>query len=151
MERTLVILKPDAVQRGLIGELITRFERRGLRIAGMKMLQVSDALARQHYAVHDGKPFFPGLIRFITSGPVVVMALEGRDAIAKARSTIGATAPGKAEAGSIRAEFAMDIGFNLVHGSDGPETAATELALWFDEDELISYARVIDAWIHEQE
>lgn len=151
MERTLVILKPDAVQRGLIGELIVRFERRGLRIAGLKMLQVSDALARQHYAVHEGKPFFPGLIRFITSGPVVVMALEGNDAIVKTRATIGATAPGKAEAGSIRADFAMDIGYNLVHGSDGPETAETELALWFAEDELISYTRVIDAWIHEQE
>ena len=151
MERTLVILKPDAVQRGLIGELIVRFERRGLRIAGMKMLQVSDALARQHYAVHEGKPFFPGLIRFITSGPVVVMALEGNDAIAKTRATIGATAPGKAAPGSIRADFAMDIGFNLVHGSDGPETAQTELALWFAEDELISYTRVIDDWIHEQE
>lgn len=150
MERTLVILKPDAVQRGLIGELTVRFERRGLRIAGMKMLQVSDALARQHYAVHEGKPFFPGLIRFITSGPVVVMALEGNDAIAKTRATIGATAPGKAEAGSIRADFAMDIGFNLVHGSDGPETAQSELALWFAEDELISYTRVIDGWIHEQ-
>lgn len=151
MERTLVILKPDAVQRGLIGELIMRFERRGLRIAGMKMLQVSEALAREHYAVHEGKPFFPSLIRFITSGPVVVMALEGNDAIAKTRATIGATDPGKATPGSIRADLAMDIGFNLVHGSDGPETAEMELALWFAEDELISYTRVIDAWILEQE
>lgn len=149
MERTLVILKPDAVQRGLIGEIIRRFERRGLRIAGMKLIQVSDELARQHYAVHEGKPFFAGLIRFITSGPVVVIALEGKDAIAITRATLGATAPGKAAPGTIRADFAMDIGFNLVHGSDGPETAAQELALWFAEGELLSYQRVIDGWIYE--
>ena len=149
VERTLVILKPDAVQRGLVGEIITRLERRGLRIAGLKLLQVSDELARKHYAVHDGKPFFPGLIRFITSGPVVVMALEGKDAVAVTRATMGATAPGKAAPGTIRADFAMDIGYNLVHGSDGPETAAQELALWFDESELVSYQRIIDAWIYE--
>jgi nucleoside-diphosphate kinase len=149
MERTLVIIKPDAVQRGLIGEIVTRLERRGLRIAGMKLIQVSDELARRHYAVHDGKPFFPGLIQFITSGPVVVMALEGKDAIAITRATMGVTAPGKAAPGSIRADFAMDIGYNLVHGSDGPETAAQELALWFDASELLSYQRVIDAWIYE--
>lgn len=149
MERTLVIIKPDAVQRGLIGEIILRLERRGLRIAGMKMLQVSDELARKHYAVHEGKPFFPGLIQFITSGPVVVMALEGKDAIAVTRATMGTTAPGKAAPGSIRADFGMEIGYNLVHGSDGPETAAQELALWFREEELISYQRAIDAWIYE--
>ncbi len=149
MERTLVIIKPDAVQRGLIGEIIVRLERRGLRIAGMKLLQVSDELARKHYAEHEGKPFFPGLIKFITSGPVVVMALEGKDAIAITRATMGTTAPGKAAPGSIRADFAMDIGYNLVHGSDGPETAVQELALWFAEDELVSYQRVIDAWIYE--
>lgn len=149
MERTLVIIKPDAVQRGLIGEIIARLERRGLRIAGMKLIQVSDELARRRYAVHEGKPFFPGLIQFITSGPVVVMALEGKDAIAITRATMGATAPGKAAAGTIRADFAMDIGYNLVHGSDGPETAAQELALWFAEGELVSYQRVIDAWIYE--
>ena len=149
MERTLVIIKPDAVQRGLIGEIIIRLERRGLRIAGMKLLQVSDELARKHYAVHEGKPFFPGLIKFITSGPVVIMALEGKDAIAITRTTMGATVPGKAAPGTIRADFAMDIGFNLVHGSDGPETAAQELALWFGGDELVSYQRVIDAWIYE--
>jgi nucleoside-diphosphate kinase len=149
VERTLVIIKPDAVQRGLIGEIIIRLERRGLRIAGMKLLQVSDELARKHYAVHEGKPFFPGLIKFITSGPVVIMALEGKDAIAITRTTMGATVPGKAAPGTIRADFAMDIGFNLVHGSDGPETAAQELALWFGEDELVSYQRVIDAWIYE--
>ena len=149
MERTLVIIKPDAVQRGLIGEIIIRLERRGLRIAGMKLLQVSDELARKHYAVHEGKPFFPGLIKFITSGPVVIMALEGKDAIAITRTTMGATVPGKAAPGTIRADFAMDIGFNLVHGSDGPETAAQELALWFGEDEIVSYQRVIDAWIYE--
>lgn len=149
MERTLVIIKPDAVQRGLIGEIIGRLERRGLRIAGMKLIQVSEELARKHYAVHEGKPFFPGLIRFITSGPVVVMALEGNDAIATTRATMGATAPGKATPGSIRADLGMDIGYNLVHGSDGPETAAFELALWFADDEVISYTRAIDGWIYE--
>ena len=149
MERTLVILKPDAVQRGLIGAIIERFERRGLRVAGMKLLQVSDALARQHYGVHEGRPFFDGLIQFITSGPVVVMALEGKDAIAITRMTVGATAPGKATPGTIRADFGMDIGFNLVHASDGAETAVQELALWFGDDELVNYSRVIDAWIYE--
>lgn len=149
VERTLVIIKPDAVQRGLIGEIIRRFERRGLRIAGLKMVQVSEELARQHYAVHEGKPFFPGLIQFITSGPVVVMALEGSEAIAVTRATMGVTAPGKAVPGTIRADFAMDIGYNLVHGSDGPDTAVQELALWFGEGELVSYQRVIDGWIYE--
>lgn len=149
MERTLILIKPDGVQRGLIGEIITRFERRGLRLAGMKLIQVSDELARRHYAAHDGKAFFPGLIQFITSGPVVAMALEGKDAIAIARATMGATAPGKAAPGSIRADFGMDIGFNLVHGSDGAESAAQELALWFGEGEIVDYQRVIDAWIYE--
>lgn len=149
MERTLVIIKPDAVQRGLIGEIIRRLERRGLRIAGMKLLQVSDDLANTHYAIHKGKPFFDGLIRFITSGPVVVMALEGNNAIEITRATMGATAPGKAAPGTIRADFGMDIGYNLVHGSDGPETAAQELALWFSEGELVSYRRAVDAWIYE--
>jgi nucleoside-diphosphate kinase len=149
MERTLIILKPDAVQRALIGQIISRFERRGLRIAGMKLLQVSNELAHTHYAVHQGKPFFEGLIQFITSGPVVVMALEGNNAIEVARNTMGVTAPGRAAPGSIRADFGMDIGFNLVHGSDGPDTAAQELALWFQDDELISYQRAIDAWIYE--
>lgn len=150
MERTLVIIKPDAVQRGLIGEITARLERRGLRIAAMKLIQVSDELARKHYAVHEGKPFFPGLIKFITSGPVVVMALEGKDAIAITRATMGATAPAKALPGTIRADFAMEIGMNLVHGSDGPETAAQELALWFAEDEFVSYRRAIDPWIYEE-
>jgi nucleoside-diphosphate kinase len=145
----MVIIKPDGVQRGLIGPIVTRLERRGLRIAGMKLIQVSDELARKHYAIHEGKPFFPGLIKFITSGPVVVIALEGKDAIAITRATLGATAPGKAAPGTIRADFAMDIGYNLVHGSDGPETAAQELALWFAEGELLSYQRVIDGWIYE--
>lgn len=149
MERTFVIIKPDAVQRGLIGEIIMRLERRGLRIAGMKLLQVSDELARKHYAVHEGKPFFEGLIQFITAGPVVAMALEGNNAIEITRATMGATAPAKAAPGSIRADFGMDIGRNLVHGSDGPETASQELSLWFDEDELVGYDRAVDAWIYE--
>lgn len=149
MERTLVIIKPDGVQRGLVGEIIRRLERRGLRIAGMKLMQVSEELARKHYAVHEGKPFFEGLIRYITSGPVVVMALEGTNAIEITRATMGATDPGKATPGTIRADLAMEIGRNLVHGSDGPETAAQELALWFSEEELVSYQRTLDGWIYE--
>ncbi len=149
MERTLVILKPDAVQRGLIGELITRFERRGLRIAGMKMLQVSDALARQHYAVHVGKPFYEGLIKYITSGPVVAMVLEGPNAIEVARATMGATNPSRAASGTIRADYGLEMGRNLVHGSDGPDTAAFEIGLWFGEGEIVDYARSIDPWIFE--
>lgn len=149
MERTFVIIKPDAVQRGLIGEIITRLERRGLRIVAMKLVQLSEEFARRHYAVHEGKPFFSGLIEFITSGPVVAMALEGNNAIEITRATMGATAPAKAAPGSIRADFGMDIGRNLVHGSDGPETAAQELALWFSPEEIVSYTRAIDGWIYE--
>ena len=124
MERTLIIIKPDGVQRGLVGPIIGRFEQRGLKIVGLKLMQVSEALARQHYAVHEGKPFFAGLIEYITSGPVVVMVLEARRAIEVARKTTGATNPVNAEPGTIRADFGLEIGRNLVHGSDGPETAA---------------------------
>lgn len=149
MERTLIIIKPDGVERALIGSIINRFEQRGLKLAGMKMMQVSDELAREHYAVHEGKPFFEPLIEYITSAPVVVMALEGPDAIQVARNTIGATRPVEATAGSIRGDFGLMVGRNLVHGSDSPENAAAEIALWFDEMELISYERTIDRWILE--
>ena len=147
MERTLILLKPDAVQRGLIGPLITRFEQRGLRIAGLKLVQVSEDLARRHYAVHEGKPFFPGLIAYITSGPVVAMVAEGPNAIAVVRATVGGTRPHEAAPGSIRADYGLTVGRNLVHASDGPETAAQELALWFGPDELLAYTRAIDPWI----
>ena len=149
MERTLVIIKPDAVQRGLIGEIITRFERRGLRLAGMKLIHIDESLAQRHYAIHKGKPFYEPLIRYITSSPVVVMVLEGNDAINIARRTMGATKPAEAAPGTIRADFGLEIGRNLVHGSDGPETAAFEVPLFFSEDELLSYGRDTDRWIFE--
>ena len=149
MERTLVIIKPDAVQRGLIGPVLTRLERRGLRFAAMKLIQVSPELAARHYAVHQGKPFYDGLIEFITSGPVVVAVIEGPDAINTVRKTMGATNPAQAEPGTIRADYALEIGRNLVHGSDGADTAAYEIPLFFTEAEILSYERAIDAWINE--
>ena len=149
MERTLVIIKPDAVQRGLIGEIVTRFERRGLRIAALKLIHIDEALARRHYAVHEGKPFFAPLIRYITSSPVVVMVLEGNDVIEIARRTMGSTNPAEAAPGTIRADLGLEIGRNLVHGSDGPETAAFEIPLFFAEEEILSYGRDTDRWIFE--
>ncbi|WP_298981520.1 nucleoside-diphosphate kinase [Caldilinea sp.] len=148
MERTFVMIKPDGVQRGLIGEIISRLERRGLKFVAMKMVQVDESLARRHYAVHEGKPFFEGLIRYITSAPVVAMVVEGANAIAAVRQTVGATKPFEAAPGSIRADFALEIGRNLVHASDAPETAAAEIALWFG-DALIEWQRSVDAWIFE--
>lgn len=149
MERTLIIIKPDAVQRGLIGPIITRFEQRGLRIVGIKFMQISHSLAERHYAVHKGKPFYEGLLAYITSGPVVVMALEGPKAIAAARVTMGATRPLEASPGTIRADFGLEVGRNLVHGSDSPDTARFELDLFFDELELVSWTRDTDRWILE--
>jgi len=149
LERTLVIIKPDAVQRGLIGQIITRFEQRGLRIAAMKLIQMDRALAERHYAIHRGKSFYEPLLDYITSSPVVVMVLEGRNAIEIVRRTMGATNPVEATPGTIRADFGVEIGRNLTHGSDGPETAATEVALFFDESEILTYARDTDRWIFE--
>ena len=149
MERTLIIIKPDGVQRGLMGEIIGRFERRGLRIAAMKMIWIDERLASEHYAIHQGKPFYEGLISYITSSPVVVMVLEGNRAIEVARRTMGATAPAEAVPGTIRADFGLEIGRNLVHGSDGPETAAREVALFFDEEEILGWERDTDRWIFE--
>ncbi len=149
MERTLVIIKPDGVQRQLIGPIITRLERRGLKIVAMKLIQVSDDLARKHYAVHEGKPFYEPLIQYITSAPVVVMVIEGPNAIEVTRNTMGATNPVSATPGTIRADYGLEIGRNLVHGSDGPETAAAEIALWFDQSELLTYQRDVDRWILE--
>lgn len=149
MERTLIIVKPDAVQRGLIGEIVKRFEQRGLRIIGLKMMQVSEALAKKHYAEHEGKSFFEGLVQYITSAPVVVMVLEGPNAIAAARTTIGSTKPHEAAAGTIRGDFGMDVGRNLVHGSDKPESGLREVANFFTEEELLSWSRSTDPWIFE--
>ncbi len=148
-EKTLVLVKPDGVQRGLIGIIISRLEARGLRIVAMKMLQVSREMALKHYGVHEGKPFFDGLVSFITSGPVVAMVLEGRSAVEMARNTMGVTDPLRAQPGTIRGDLGVDIGRNLAHGSDSPETAAQEVALFFSEDEILSYSRDMDRWITE--
>ena len=149
MERTLIIIKPDAVQRGLIGPILSRLERRGLRFAALKLMQITPELAARHYAVHQGKPFYEPLIQFITSGPVVVAVIEGKEAIDIVRKTMGATNPAEAGPGTIRADFGLEIGRNLVHGSDGPDTAAYEIPLFFTEDEILSYERAVDGWIHE--
>jgi nucleoside-diphosphate kinase len=148
-ERTLVLLKPDAVQRGLIGPILARFERRGLRIVALKLLQVTPELAARHYAVHQGKPFYPPLVEFITSGPVVAMVIQGKEAIDVVRATMGATNPAQADPGTIRADFGLEIGRNLVHGSDGPQTAAFEIPLFFSDDEILEYERDTDRWISE--
>ena len=148
MEQTLILLKPDAVQRQLVGNLITRFEQRGLRIAALKLIQVSQELAEEHYAVHRERPFFNDLISYITSGPIVALVLAGPNAIQAARNTIGATNPVEATPGSIRGDYGMEIGRNLVHGSDAPETAKAEIELWFGSD-LVTYERDVDKWILE--
>ena len=149
MERTLIIVKPDGVQRALVGEIIKRFESRGLRIAGMKLMQISRETAEKHYAEHKGKPFYEGTVAYMTSAPVVVMCLEGPDAVAAARATMGATNPLNAPPGSIRGDLGVNISRNLVHGADKPETAVRELALYFTEDELIGYERAPDKWLTE--
>jgi nucleoside-diphosphate kinase len=149
VERTLIIVKPDAVQRGLCGEIIRRFENRGLRIAGMKFIHMSRDLAARHYAVHLGKPFYEGLINYITSAPVVVMVLEGTQAVTIARNTIGATKPVEAAAGTIRGDLGLEVGRNLVHGSDSPDNAKKEIELFFSPEELFDWARDTDRWIFE--
>jgi nucleoside-diphosphate kinase len=149
VERTLVIIKPDGVQRSLIGPIITRLERRGLKITAMKMIQMDYDLAKRHYAVHDGKPFYERLLEYITSAPVVVMVIEGKEAIEVVRRTMGATNPTEAAPGTIRADYSLEVGFNLVHGSDGTETAAFEIPLFFKEDEILPYSRDTDRWIFE--
>ena len=149
MERTLVIVKPDGVQRGLVGPILTRLESRGLKIVGLKLVQVSPDLAARHYAEHEGKPFYTGLLSYITSGPVVVACVEGTSAVQMVRNTVGATNPLNAAPGTIRGDLALDIGRNLIHASDAPETAERELALWFNADELVSYSRETDRWIFE--
>jgi nucleoside-diphosphate kinase len=145
-ERTLVLLKPDAVQRLLTGRILARYEERGLKIVGLKLMRVSTQLAEQHYAVHREKPFFRGLVDFITSAPLIAAVLEGPNAIAIVRAMNGATRPHEAAPGTIRGDFALETAQNLVHASDGPETAATELKLWFRSDEMLDYERDIDRW-----
>ncbi len=149
MERSLIILKPDAVQRGLIGPILTRIEQRGLRIVGMKLIQIDEALARRHYAVHEGKPFFNSLISYISSGPVVVMVVAGTNVIEIVRSMVGATNPVKAAPGTIRGDFALEIGRNLIHASDSPENGEMEVNLFFRPEELVDMRRSADQWIYE--
>lgn len=151
MERTLVLVKPDGVQRGLIGEILARFERKGLKVVGLRLLSVPRQLAERHYAVHAGKPFYPGLVELITSGPVAAVALEGPDAIATVRRLVGGTRPNEADAGTIRGDYGISTLRNLIHASDAPETAAEELDLWFGSDQLVDYQRDIDRWIVAEE
>jgi nucleoside-diphosphate kinase len=146
-ERSLILIKPDGVQRLLVGRIIDRYEQRGLRLVGLKLMQADRSLAERHYAVHREKPFFAGLVEFITSGPLVAIAVEGLNAVAVCRAINGATRPHEAAPGSIRGDFALETGQNLVHASDSPENAAQELALWFTDHELIEYRRTVDAWI----
>lgn len=149
MSRTLVLLKPDAVQRAFVGELIARFERRGLKIIGMKLMEVSDELARRHYDEHLGKPFFASLVQFITSGPIVAVVLEGENAVQLVRAAMGSTNPADSAPGSIRGDYGMTIEMNLVHGSDSDKSAEREIALFFSPDEVLAYERTLDAWITE--
>ncbi len=145
-ERSLVLIKPDGVQRLLVGRVIARFEDKGLKLVGLKLVQVDRELAERHYAVHRERPFFAGLVEFITSGPLVAIAVEGPNAIAVVRSMVGATRPWEAAAGTIRGDFAVVVSQNLIHASDGPDTAAAELALWFPEG-VLKYAREVDRWV----
>jgi nucleoside-diphosphate kinase len=149
VEKTLIILKPDTLQRGLAGRVITRFEEKGFQIVAMKAMQVSRELAEKHYAVHKGKPFYPRLIEYITASPVVVMVLQAVGGIAVARKMMGATFGSKAEPGSIRGDFSLSNSFNLIHGSDSPEAAAFEIGLYFKPDELLRYERAGEKWIYD--
>jgi nucleoside-diphosphate kinase len=149
MQRTLVLVKPDGVQRGLVGAIIGRLEQRGLKLIALKMMQVTRELAARHYAEHQSKPFYEGLIAFITSGPVVAMIWEGREAVTVVRSLMGSTDPLKAAPGTIRGDLALDLGMNLIHGSDSPARAEAEMALFFSDRELHQYERTVDRWIRE--
>jgi len=146
LERTLVILKPDAIQRGLMGNIITRLENRGLKCVAAKFLQVSKELAEQHYAVHKGKAFYEGLIRYLTASPIMAMVWEGPDAVAAVRKTMGATRPTEAAPGTVRHDFALEMSRNLTHASDGLETAAQEIELWFEPHEITAWDRSTDPW-----
>jgi nucleoside-diphosphate kinase len=149
MERTLIILKPDAVQRGLCGQIVTRFENKGLQIVGMKFMKIPTTLAETHYEPHKGKPFYPGLVKFMTSSPVLVLALAGKDVINISRKMMGATFGSKAEPGTIRGDFGVSNSFNLIHGSDSPESATRELGLFFKPDELIDWTPAGQGWVYD--
>ncbi len=149
MEQTFVAIKPDGVQRGLVGEVISRLERRGLKLVAIRLMQVDEDLAGRHYAEHVNRPFFPSLVSFITSGPIVAMIWEADNAVALARQTMGATNPGEAQPGTIRGDLGIDIGRNIVHGSDGPESAVREIGLFFGHGGAVEYTRSADQWITE--
>ncbi|MDH5607757.1 MAG: nucleoside-diphosphate kinase [Anaerolineae bacterium] len=149
MEQTFVFIKPDGVQRGLVGEVISRLERRGLRMVAAKFMDVSQELAEKHYAIHKGRPFYEPLIKYITSSPVMAMVWEGPKAVAAVRQTMGATNPTEAAPGSVRHDFALEIGRNLTHASDSVENGKNEIELWFSPDELVSWTRAVDEWIIE--
>ena len=148
-QKTFVMIKPDGVQRGLVGEIISRFEKKGIKIIGMKMLSVSKELAEKHYGVHKGKPFFKPTVKYITSSPVVAMVLEGHNVIDMVRSMMGKTDPQDAAIGTIRGDYGQFIGRNIIHGSDGPDTAEFEINLWFKSEELSSYTRIDEEWLTE--
>lgn len=150
MDRTFVMVKPDGVQRGLVGEVITRFERRGFKLVALKLLWIDRGLAERHYEEHRGKPFFDELVRYITSGPVAAMVLEGREVVTTVREMMGATQPTKALPGTIRGTYGIDVGRNIVHGSDSAASAAREIGLFFADGELIEYERALDPWIYER-
>ena len=149
LQRTLVLVKPDGMQRGLAGTILTRLEGRGLKIVGLKLIHIETELARRHYAAHEGKPFFQPLVEYITSSPVMALVLEGPNAVDVVRNTMGATNPVNAAPGTIRGDLALDIGRNLIHGSDSPESASHEIGLFFSEGEVLSYPRDADRWITE--
>ena len=148
-EQTFVMIKPDGVQRGLVGNIISRFEQKGIKLVAMKLVSVSKDLAEKHYGVHKGKPFFEPTVKYITSSPVVAMVLEGENAITIVRNLMGKTSPVEASPGTIRGDFGQFIGRNIVHGSDGPDTAEFEINLWFSKDELTSYSRIDETWLTE--
>jgi nucleoside-diphosphate kinase len=147
MERTLIIVKPEGVQRGLVGQVLARFEAKGFKLVGMKLMRISRELAERHYAEHQGKSFYAGLVKHITSSPVVVGVLEGPGVIATTRAMMGVTNPASAAPGTIRGDLGLEVGLNIIHGSDGPEAAQREMSLFFEESELVSYERAVDAWI----
>ncbi|MQA00906.1 MAG: nucleoside-diphosphate kinase [Dehalococcoidia bacterium] len=149
MEQTLILVKPDAMQRGLAFEVLHRLERRGLRIAGLRLLQVDEAMAKSHYGEHEGKPFFDGLVDYITSSPIIAAVFEGTNAVAAARQAMGSTNPTEAAPGSIRGDFGVEIGRNLVHGSDSPASAEREIAIFFEGQPVLGWERDTDRWVFE--
>ncbi|MDA0365796.1 MAG: nucleoside-diphosphate kinase [Chloroflexi bacterium] len=149
MERTLILVKPDAMQRGLAFEVLSRLERRGLRLAGLRLLQVDEAMAKRHYGEHEGKPFFAGLVAYIISSPIIAAVFEGTNAVAAARQTIGGTKPTEAAPGTIRGDLGMEIGRNLVHGSDSPQSAEREIGIFFEGQPVLDWQRETDRWVFE--